>query len=100
MRGMGVLVSPFINPKEKEIRDEGIKRGTGIIRIVENGFPERYKPQGKEFALCSEGRLLLIAPAEYNSRKQKLRREVCLEMNSLAEFIATEEGSMSLLGSL
>lgn len=100
IRGCGVLVSPFISKEEKKIRDNGIERGASIIRIVENGFPERYKPEGKEFELCSEGRLLLIAPAEYNTRKESLRREVCLEMNSLAEFIATEEGAMSLLSKL
>lgn len=97
IRGCGVLVSPFISPSEKKIRDEAIEKGASIIRIVENGFPERYKPQGKEFDLCAAGRLLLIAPLEFNSRTEKIKREQCLAMNNLAEKIALAQGSMSLI---
>lgn len=97
MRGSGVLVSPFISKDEKKIRDEGIERGVSIIRIVENGFPERYKPQGSEFDLCSEGRLLLIAPKKFNSRKEAIKREQCLALNNLAERIASADGEMRLI---
>lgn len=99
-RGRGVLVSPFIHPEEKRIRDKALEKGVSIIRIVNNGFPERYKPQGKEFDLCAEGRLLLIAPAFHNTRAETIKRAECMEMNALAEEIAKAEGSARLLGAL
>lgn len=84
----GVLVSPFIHHNEKDIKTIGIERGASIIRIVNNGYSDRYKPGGIEFDLCAEGRLLLIAPVEYNFRKTNVRRQECLEMNELAEIVA------------
>lgn len=42
-------------------------------------------------------RLLLIAPVEFNSRTEKIKREQCLAMNNLAEKIAAAQGSMSLI---
>ncbi len=93
IRGAGVLISPFISPKEKEVMRAGIERGASIIRIVENGFPERYKPEGDWFDLCAEGRLLIIAPVNFNSRRERIKREQCVAMNELAERIANEEVS-------
>lgn len=84
----GVLVSPFIHPNEKDIRDKGIELGASIIRIVNNGLARRFKPGGREFELCAEGRLLLIAPMEHDFRKTEVARQECLEMNRLAEVIA------------
>lgn len=84
----GTLVSPFISNAEKEVRDRGVAAGASLIRIVNNGLPERYKPSGEEFNLCAEGRLLIIAPAAHRSRSETVRRDECLAMNALAEKIA------------
>lgn len=94
MRTQGVLVSPFYSPKEKEVRDEAIECGAKIIRIEANGLPERFKPSGKEFELCNEGRLLIIAPAEYQTRKVSLTRDMCMYGNHVAERIA--QGAIAL----
>ena len=94
MRGGGVLVSPFYSRKEKEIRDEAIEAGAKIIRVVENGLPERFKPSGREFELCNEGRLLIIAPAVHQTRKVSITREMCLYGNHIAERIA--QGAIDL----
>lgn len=98
IRGGGVLISPFISRAEKEIMHYGIKNGASIIRIVENGFPERYKPSGEEFNLCSEGRLLIIAPVTHRTRTDKISRAQCLEMNALAEALSKiESESLNLI---
>lgn len=83
----GVLVSPFISPKEKEIRTAAEALGAKIILITPYAFGERYKPAAHDFSLCCEGRLLIISlgfPAAAS-----LSREVCVRMNALALQIAT-----------
>ena len=81
-----VLVSPFISPKEKEIRSQAEAQGASIILITHEALPERFKPSEHDFALCSAGRLLILSlglPA-----KTPLTREICFAMNALAEEIA------------
>lgn len=97
LRTQGVFVSPFYHRKEKEIRDKAIASGGKIIKIIPNGLSERFKPMGKDFKLCCEGRLLIIAPGLYNTRKQELTREMCLNGNLIAEKIANGAIDMRLL---
>ena len=84
--GGGVLISPFISPSEKTIRDEAEKLGCKFILIQDQPFSEKFKPPKHNFDLCSEGKLLIIAPKE--PMKEKSFRNKCIEMNELAEFIA------------
>ena len=84
--GGGVLISPFISPLEKEIRDEVETLGAKFILIQDEPFSEKYKPPKHNFELCSQGRLLIIAPKE--SMKEKSFRDKCIRMNELAEIIA------------
>ncbi|MDE7419785.1 MAG: hypothetical protein K2N35_06215 [Muribaculaceae bacterium] len=88
IRGQGVLVSPFYSKAEKEIRDRGIAEGAKIIKVMPNGLPERFKPSGSDFDLCCEGRLLMITPAEHQTRKLVLKRDMCVHGNEIAEKIA------------
>lgn len=53
----GVLVSPFISPRERIYRDLAIENGGNLITLEENGFGERFKPMGRFFDLCAQGRL-------------------------------------------
>jgi REP element-mobilizing transposase RayT len=87
-RNGGVLISPWISPAEKEIRRSALAVGGKIISIVESGFSERYKPQGYEFELCSEGRLLQVAVAPYTSKTVALSRRQAMTMNALADRLA------------
>jgi hypothetical protein len=87
-RNGGVLISPWISPAEKEIRRSALAVGGKIISIVESGFSERYKPQGYEFELCSEGRLLQVAVAPYTSKTVALSRRQAMAMNALADRLA------------
>lgn len=93
----GVLVSPFINPAEKKVRDWAIDNGGSIIYLTYKPFPEKYKPQGKMFDLCAEGRLLIIfippdeKEAEHIREKGSPSYSHCRKMNSIAKEIADLE---------
>ena len=77
----GVLVSPFISPAEKAIQAQACDEGGRFVLIVPEPFPEKYKPTGKNFALCEEGRLLIVSAG---IDEKTLSRSSCLKMNALA----------------
>lgn len=83
-----VLVGAFISKTEKEIEQTATERRLPIIRLVENGFDDLYKPVGQDFDSCAEGLLLLLAPWPYHSGYRKITREQCQQMNEMAEAIA------------
>ncbi len=99
-RSRKALVSPFISKPEKEIRKATLESGGRIIEILDNGFPERYKPSGTAFDLCLEGRLLQIAPLVYETSKIPLTRNRALELNATARQIAALAATPSAAGSL
>ena len=55
------IVSPFISPHEKKIREEAERGDAKIILIQYEEFGERYKPSRHDFELCTAGRLLIIS---------------------------------------
>lgn len=83
-----VLISPYIHPKEKEIMRSAIDLGASLIRITEEEFTERWKPSGREFELCSEGRLLIIRETEAEQMKDMSYRRA-KHMNNIAEFLTS-----------
>lgn len=87
----GVLVSPFIHPNEKDVRDKAFEDGGSIIRICENGFGDRFAPVGREFDYAGTSRLLLIAPLRHDTRASDLSRQKAMEMNAIAEAVAQED---------
>ena len=89
IRGQGVLVSPFISKPEQELMHRVIEEGGSIIRLIPDGIPPRYKPSGKEFTLCAEGRCLHIGMPRQSMHKEELRRNKCLLLNNLARWIAS-----------
>ncbi len=91
------LASPFISKAEKSIREEILINGGTIVEILDNGFPEKYKPWGRNFDLCMEGRLLQIAPIAYNTSKTPLSRAKALELNSLARRLCQHSASATVL---
>lgn len=82
----GILVSPFIAPPEKQIRKEAVENGGRIIHIQKDPFGERFKPAGADFELCCQGQLLIIAPVD--SMGKAISRQICKDMNKIAENIA------------
>ena len=94
VRNDGILVSPFISENEKKVRDWAIENDGAIILLRAEPFGEIYKPAGRYFDLCSEGRLLeIVVPVEgeeeeYLRKHGKPPRGACLRMNELARRIA------------
>lgn len=86
----GVLVSPFISPAEKAIRDEAEEAGSRFILITNDTIADRYKPAGHDFDLCNEGRLLIISPGIDTGfpASHPITRTTCLALNALAATLA------------
>ena len=84
-----VAISPFIHSAEKRIRDKAIERGARVIELQDIGFEERFKPTGRRFELCAEGRLLILAPWPDNTgRKSSAGYTEFHKMNDMALAIA------------
>ena len=79
----GVLVSPFISRAEKDIRREADENGGKFILVTNEPMEGRYKPSGRDFALCEAGRMLIVSLG----KEGELSRQMCLEMNALAAAI-------------
>ncbi len=92
----GVLISPFISPVEKAVRDRAIELGGRLVILRNEGFEERFKPYGREFDLCSEGRLLLLAPWPDQLNRSTVTRAQALSMNAQAVCLSSYQGPISL----
>lgn len=86
-----VFVSPFISPFEKRVLDAVIAQEGRAIRLTHRFFGERYKPGGRLFDLCSQGRLLELSVAGATPRYARLDRAACLRLNEVTEEIATTQ---------
>lgn len=86
-----VLTGPFISPDERDVLRVALEERLPLICLQENGFPEIFKPGGELFDACAEGRLLLLAPWPYHSRRQAITRTECLALNRMAEEIANDQ---------
>ncbi len=79
-----VIVSAFISPREREVRQLLLAETLPVIEVTDNGFADRHKPSGKAFYACAENRLVQISPWTYEySRKTEVTRQMCLVMNEL-----------------
>ena len=85
-----VLIGAFISKAEQEIAHAANERRHPLIHLVENGFPELYKPVGHAFYACAEGRLLLLAPWGYHAVRKAISREQCNALNAMAETISSQ----------
>ena len=84
-----ILVSPSISPAEKKVMRAAFDAGYPLIIILENGFSPLWKPGGKQFDACAEGRLLLVAPWPHHNEHKTITRNQCLQLNDLAREIAS-----------
>lgn len=87
----GVLVSPFISKREKEIRSESKTAGGRLILITHEAFGERFKPAAHDFDLCTAGLLLIISLGMPPGTP--LSRPLCMQMNGVAATIAASFSS-------
>ena len=83
-----VLVSPCISPGEKEIAHAALHAGLPLIVILTNGLPKGYKPPGRYFNACANGKLLMLAPFPYHREKRPITRKQCLKLNEWAKAVA------------
>lgn len=86
--GGTVLVGAFISKAEQAIAHQAHKEQRPLIHLMENGFPELYKPVGRAFYSCADGRLLQLAPWPYHNDSQSISRSQCMELNRMAETLA------------
>ena len=83
-----VMVSPFISPKEKEVKAVLLAEQHPFIVLADNGFREYYKPPGDIFDAVATGRVLILSPWEYDAQKRHISRADCVALNVMAEQIA------------
>lgn len=83
-----VLVSPFVSPGEKELSRAALAAGGSVILMKPDGFSRYFKPHGKYFDLCLQGRLLILACEPPVTTKMPITREQCLAMNHWSKHIA------------
>lgn len=91
-----VLVSPFISPGEKEISRAALDAGGSVILMKPDGFPPCFKPHGKYFDLCLEGRLLILACRPPSTGATTVTRELCLAMNHWCHQIGIADAAKPL----
>ena len=85
-----VLVSPFISPDEKQVRQVLLHEKHPFMLLADNGFRDYYKPVDSLFDACAAGRLLILSPWEYDSGKRQVSRADCVALNSMADEICHE----------
>ena len=88
-----VLVSPCISPGEREIARAALNAGLRLIVILANGFGPLYKPAGRYFDACANGRPLMLAPLPYRREKTTITREQCLTLNGWAQDVVNDSDS-------
>lgn len=86
--GGSVLIGAFISKAEQAIAHQAHEEHRPLIHLVENGFSELYKPVGRAFYSCADGRLLQLAPWPYHNDSRAISRSQCMELNRMAEAIA------------
>ena len=94
-RNRGVLISPFIHPKEKEVINEALKLGGRIIIIQQYPFLDKEKPSGNHYNCCSEGIMTFVSLHESipKVKQEGISYRICQRMNNMAEWLATAHSS-------
>ena len=90
-----VLVSPRIAKGEQAIIDEAMRHGFPVALIHDNGFPERFHPSAERIALCSDSRLLMVTPwqYEYRGKDDQVTVPFCKTMNCVAQALCRKKDS-------
>ena len=85
-----VLISPCISDGEREIARLALNAGFPLITMQNKGFAPLQKPTGRYFEACVEGRLLMLAPANwpYVPGEKAMTRADAMTMNRLCQLIA------------
>ncbi len=95
-----VMVSPFISPKEKEVKAVLLGEKHPFIVLADNGFRDYYKPPADIFDAVASGRVLILSPWEYDAGKRHISRADCVALNTMAEEIAASTSFIHRCGSV
>lgn len=57
-----VVVGPWISPGEKSVKAAVVAAGGRVVQLLPEGMGRYYKPGGRDFDLCAEGRMLVLSP--------------------------------------
>jgi REP element-mobilizing transposase RayT len=96
-RTVADLQHPALPPGQREIATAILAASVGdVILMKPGGFPPFFKPNGRYFDLCVQGRLLILScPVAAVYGDTPLTRETCLALNAacahLAEGQTTED---------
>ena len=85
-----VMVSPFISEHERAVLDVLLQEKHSIIYIADNGFGKYYKPSANLFDAVADGRMLILSPWPYDTKKKHVTRAECVAMNKMAEEICAK----------
>ena len=82
-----VLVSARIARGEQDIMDAASAAGYPVIRIIDNGFSDRYHPSEEMIDTCANDLLLLVTPWRYQFRRKDdaIHVPFCKAMNCVAQ---------------
>ena len=85
-----VLISPCISQGEREIARRAFEAGYCVITLANKGFSPLYKPGGKLFETCANGKLLMLAPVGWPHQvaEKPITRIDALILNRIAQLIA------------
>ena len=85
-----VLISPCISQGEREIARRAFEAGFSVITLANKGFSPLYKPGGKLFETCANGKLLMLAPIGWPHQvaEKPITRIDALILNRIAQLIA------------
>ena len=84
----GVLASPFLNQEEKIYRDMALDNIGKVILFQSEPFQDKFKPAGRYFDVCNEGRLLILAPREPIHRHKYINKVAAEILNEAANAIS------------
>ena len=84
------VVSPCISEGERELARQAFEAGAKVITLQNKGFSPLYKPGGRYFEGCADGRLLMLAPAAwpYLPGEKPVTRWSACTLNRIAQLIA------------
>ena len=90
-----VVLSPCVSDGERQIAREAMARRLPLVAMRNMGFSKLQKPPGRYFEACSEGRLLMLAPAAwpYTTQEKPMNRFDATAMNRLCQWLAGEDAA-------
>ena len=84
------VISPCISEGERELARRAFAAGAKVITLQNKGFSPLYKPGGRFFEPCANGRLLMLAPVAwpYLPGAKPITRASSCTLNRIAQLIA------------